>query len=312
MSKKPTDHPTLLEHFRSFCFQNSATDFEKAVEYFSVFGGMGWKVDFSRSVEELIEEKVLENYRYIHGDIAHITKSKPLYHSLLSAIASGDRREHSAFKKANVKREEGEEAIDWLIKSGLLMFDKSVEKPLKEEEGSSDKLLFVQPFMRFWFSSISPYYKGIKEGDYAEMKAHWSHTKTGFSELIYDQLVLEMLKKSFKEAFEGDPIVAIGGYWDKNVEIDILIKRKSGEMIAGTTKYAKSKANKSELTKLKEKCAQAQLDIDTFVLFSKNKFSSELKKEKGEKLQLFSLKNLTGLMADLSEKDLLEYTNKKY
>jgi len=308
MSKQPT----LLAQFRSFCYQNHATDFEQAVEYFAVFGGMGWNVDFSKSIDVLIEEKVLRNYRYIHGDIAHTTKSKPIYHALLSAIASGDRREYSAFKKANVKREEGEEAIDWLIKSDLLMFDKSVEKPLKEEDGNSDKLLFTQPFMRFWFSSVSPYYKGIKEGDYQEMKEHWSHIKTGFATLIYDQLVFEMLKKSFKDAFEGDPIVGIGAYWDKHVEIDILMKRKSGEMIAGVTKYAKSKANKSELTKLKEKCAQAALDVDTFVIFSKNKFSSELKKEKGEKLQLFSLRNLTGLMAELSEKDLLEYSNKKY
>jgi hypothetical protein len=305
-------NPTLLQHFRSFCYQNNATDFEQAVEYFSVFGGMGWNIDFSRSIDDLIEEKVLRNYRYIHGDIAHTTKSKPVYHALLSAIASGDRREHSAFKKANVKREEGEEAIDWLVKSDLLIFDRSVEKPLKEEEGNSDKLLFVQPFMRFWFACISPYYKGIKEGDYKEVKEHWSRMRSEFSNLIYDQLVFEMLKKSFKDAFEGDPIVSIGGYWDKNVEIDILIKRKSGEMIAGATKYSKSKANKNELTKLKEKCAQAQLDVDTFVLFSKNKFSSELKKEKGEKLQLFSLRNLTGLIADLSEKDLIEYTNKKY
>ena len=312
MPHKHTTHPTLLQEFRSFCFQNTATDFEQAVEYFAVFGGMGWRVDFTQSIETLIEEKVLKNYRYIHGDIAHTTKSKPLYHALLSALATGDRREHAAFRKAKVKREEGEEAIDWLIKSGFLVFDKSVEKPLKEEEGSSDKLLFVQPFMRFWFACISPYYKGIKEGDYTEMKAHWEQIKAGFSDLIYDQLVLEMLKKGFKEAFEGDPIVGIGGYWDKNTQIDILIKRKSGEMIAGMTKYAKVKASKSELSKLKEKCEHAKLDVTAFVLFSKNKFSSELKKEKGENVQLFSLRNLSGLMDDLSPSDLLEHTNKKY
>jgi hypothetical protein len=231
---------------------------------------------------------------------------------MLTAIATGDRREYSAFKKVNIGREQGEELIDFLIKDGFLVFDKSVEKPINEQDNISDKLLFVTPFMRFWFAAISPYYKGIKEGDYKEMKEHWSHIKAGFSELIYDQLVLEMLKMSFKEAFEGDPIVSIGGYWDKNVEIDILIKRKSGELIAGVTKYTKSKANKSELAKLKEKCALAQLDVDTFIIFSKNKFSSELKKEKGEKLQLFSLRNLTVLVADLSEKDLLKYTNKKY
>ena len=308
MSKRPT----LLEQFRSFCFQNSTTDLEKAIEYFAVFGGMGWKVNMFKPLEELIEEKVLENYRYIHGDITQITQSNPTYHSLLTALATGDRREHSAFKKANLKREEGEEAIDFLIENGLLVFDKSIEKPVDEKDGNSDKLLFTQPFMRFWFSSVSPYYKSIREGDYKEMKEHWNHIKNDFSDLIYDQLVMELMKKSFKDDPKGGYIASIGSYWDKNVEIDILAKRKSGKMIAGVCKYSKSKANKSELTKLKEKCAQAELEVDTFVIFSKNKFSSELKKEKGEKVKLFSLRNLTSLIDDLNEKDLLIHTNKKY
>ena len=312
MSKHPTKHPTLLEQFRSFCFQNNATDFEKAVEYFSVFGGMGWRVDLSKPLEELIEEKVLANYRYIHGDITKITQSNNIHHSLLTAIATGDRREHSAFKKANVKREEGEESIDFLIEKGLLVFDRSLEKPVDEKDANSDKLLFTQPFMRFWFSSISPYYKGIKEGDYKEVKERWNHMKQGFSDLIYDQLVMELMKKSFKDDPKGGYVASIGSYWDKNVEIDILAKRKSGKMIAGICKYSKSKANKSELTKLKEKCAQAELDVDTFVIFSKNKFSSELKKEKGENLKLFSTRNMIILMENLSEKDLLVNTNKKY
>jgi len=305
-------HPTLLQQFRSFCFQNNATDLEKAIEYFSVFGGMGWRVDLSRPLEELIEEKVLKNYRYIHGDLTKITHSKPTYHAMLTAIATGDRREYSAFKKVNIGREEGEEVIDFLIKDGFLIFDKSVEKPVDEKDAISDKLLFITPFMRFWFAVISPTYKSIKEGDYKEVKERWSRMKADFSTLIYDQLILEVLKQGFKDAFEGDPIVGIGAYWDKNVEIDILIKRKSGELIAGATKYSRSKANKSELTKLKEKCAQAELDVDTFVLFSKNKFSSELKKEKGEKVKLFSLRNMTSLIDDLNEKDLLIHTNKKY
>ena len=83
-------------------------------------------------------------------------------------------------------------------------------------------------------------------------------------------------------------------------------------MFAGACKFGKQKMNKSELTKLKENCVKADLEIDTFILFSKNKFSSELKKEKGEKLRLFSLRNLAKLMDNLSEDDLLEYTNKKY
>ena len=304
--------PTLLSQFRSFCYQNNCTDFENAVEYFAVFGGMGWSVDMSKSLDILIEEKVLNNYRYIHGDITKITHSKPRYHAMLTAIATGDRREHSAFKKVNISREEGEEIIDFLIKDGFLVFDKSVEKPVNEKDNISDKLLFVIPFMRFWFAIISPTYKSIKDGDYIEVKKRWSGIKKEFTSLIYHQLVLELIQISFKEEFEGDAIVNIGSYYDKNVEIDILAKRKSGAMLAGTCKYSKQKMNKSELMKLKENCMKAQLDVETYVFFSKNKFSSEFKKEKSKYIHLFSLRNLEKLMANLSKDDLLEYRSKKY
>ncbi|RLA71028.1 MAG: ATPase [Epsilonproteobacteria bacterium] len=300
--------PTLLEQFRSFCFQNNAANFEEAIEYFAVFGGMGWTVDLSRPLDELIKEKVLKNYRYIHGDIAKITQSDKTHHALLSALAVGDRREHSAFKRAGVSRQEGEASVSFLVKSGLLVRERSQEQPLDETEEVSDKLLFTQPFMRFWFSSVSPYYKSIRDGDYAEVKERLKNMKQDFSDLIYDRLVLELVKKSFQD----DSIESIGSYWDKKSEIDILAMTVSGKSIAGTTKLSKSKAKKSELNILKEKCSQAKLKAETFVIFSKNGFSNELKKEKSASVKLFALKNLKMLLDDLSEKDLLVNTNKRY
>jgi hypothetical protein len=300
--------PTLLEQFRSFCFQNNANDLEEAIAYFAVFGGMGWNVDMTKPLDELIEEKILNNYRYIHGDIAKITQSNNTHHALLSAIAIGDRREHSAFRKADVTRAEGEASIKFLIDNGIVIRDKSQEQPVDENEVVSDKLLFAAPFMRFWFSSISPYYKGIKEGNFTEVKERWANLAREFTDLVYERLFMELLKKSFKE----DPIVKIGSYWDKNSEIEILARTKSGKIVAGTCKYTKSKANKSELTKLKEKCSDAQIHADIFVIFSKNGFSSELKKEKGENVKLFAVKHLKSLMDDLGEKDLLVNTNKRY
>ncbi len=313
MSKHLSSHPSLLAQFRSFCYQNKATDFEKAVEYFAVFGGMGWWVDMSVPIEKLIEKKVLKNYRYIHGDITKITNSKSTHHAMLTAIATGDRREHSAFKKINIGRDGGEEVIDYLIKDGFLVFDKSIEKPVNEKDGISDKLLFVTPFMRFWFAMVSPTYKNIKEGDYSEFKERWIAIKSEFTTLIYTQLVAELISSSFKEEFEGDPIVSIGAYYDKNISIDILAKRKSGILLAGTCKYGKSKVNKSELTKLRESCKEAELDkVETYVIFSKNKFSSELKKEKDANIKLLSLRHLSKLMDNLSEDDIIISTNKKY
>jgi uncharacterized protein len=301
-------HPTLLQQFRSFCFQNNATDIEKAIEYFAVFGGMGYSVDISKPLEELIEEKVLKNYRYIHGDLTKITQSNKAHHSLLSAVALGDRREYSAYRRADLTRKEGEESAAFLIKFGLLSRQPSQADPIDENEEVSERLQFSAPFLRFWFFAVSPYYKGIKEGDFTEMKEKWENAKQSFFDQIYEGLVIALVKESFKE----DWVAKIGSYWDKNTEIEILGKTKGDKVIVGSCKYSKSKANKSELSKLQEKCAKVELSPDIFVIFSKNGFSSEFKKEKSDTLKLYSLKNLKLLMDDLSEKDLLVNTNKKY
>lgn len=301
-------NPTLLQQFRSFCFQNNVTDVEKAIEYFAVFGGMGWSVDMSKSLDDLIAQKVLANYNYIHGDIAKITQSNKAHHALLTALASGDRREHSAFRRAGLSRKEGEESATFLIKFGLLIREESQEEPADSNEEVSQRLLFVTPFMRFWFFYVSPYYKGIKEGDFTEIKERWENTKQTFLDSVYEALIIELVKQSFKE----DSFKKIGSYWDKNGEIEILGQTKSGKIVAGTCKYTKAKANKSELTKLQEKCSRAALAPTLFVIFSKNGFSNEFKKEKGEGLRLFTLKNLKILMEDLTDKDLIISTNKKY
>ena len=304
-------NPTLLQQFRSFCYQNNATNLEQALEYFAVFGGMGWRVDFTQSLNELIADKVLDNYRYIHGDSTKITNSKEIHHKILTALAVGDRREHSAFKKAQVDRVQGEESIDFLIAEGLLKTDKSVEKPLKDHEKVSAKLLFTQPFMRFWFAIISPNYKGIKAGEYDEFYERWREMKIEFTNHVYQQLFLELVKKTHNET-SSDKIMRIGSYWDTKVEIDLLARTKSGKFIAGSCKFSKAKAKKSEYSKLKESCEVAKLDISSYALFSKNKFSTELKKEKSETLELFSLNSLGNLLFELTEKDMLVNTNKKY
>lgn len=300
--------PTLLQQFRSFCFQNNATDLEKAIEYFAIFGGMGWSVDMSKPLDELIEEKIFKNYRYLHGDLTKITQSNKSHHALLSALAVGDRREHSAYRRADLTRKEGEESAAFLIKFNLLNRQSSQEVPADENEEISDRLVFNAPFYRFWFSSVSPYYKGIKEGDFTEAKARWENIQQGFFDQVYEALVIALVKQSYKE----DWVAKIGSYWDKSTEIEILGQTKGQKTIVGSCKYSKSKANKSELSKLQEKCTKASLKPDLYVIFSKNGFSSEFKKEKSDTLKLLSLKNLKSLIEDLSDKDLLINTNKKY
>jgi len=308
MSKRPT----LLQHFRSFAYQNNIKDFDKALEYFTVFGGTGWMIDASKSLDELIEEKVLRNYEPIHNGITRFTHGNALYHMLLSIIALGESHEDAVFKKGRVGRDKGEEAMDYLEMKSLLKFDSSVEKPMKSSDGKSDRLLFELPFMRFWFAVISPYYKSIVEGDFLEFKQKWELIRANFSILLSNLLVIELVKQNFAGKFKDDPIVSIGSYYDKQVQIEILAVRKSGKMLVGECKYSKKEAKINMLTSLKEKCQKSELNISDYVLFSKNGFSSEIKQTEDASVTLLANDNLSYLLDNLTKDDLLVYKNKKY
>ena len=305
-------HPTLLQHFRSFAYQNNIRDFDKALEYFTVFGGTGWDVDASKGVESLIEEKVLRNYEPLHNSMTRYTHNNPVYHMLLSIVALGVEYEHDAFKKAKIGRDKGEEAMDYMEQKSLLKFDLSVEKPLKESDGKSDRVLFTRPFMRFWFAMISPNYKSISEGNFSEFTQKWHKLRDNFSILLSNLLLRELVKQSFAEKFADDPIVSVGSYYDKHTHIEILAKRKSGKMLAGACKYSKEAAKINMINSIKEKCQKSELNIADYVLFSKNGFSSEMLQMKDGEITLFSQKHLSSLLDNLSKDDLLVYTNKKY
>jgi len=310
MSKysKYKKNPTLLEQFRSFCFQNNPKDLEQAINYFCVFGGMSWSVDMHKPLTQLIESKILDNYRYIHAEITQITESDKNSHALLSGIAMGDRRTHSALKRARISRNDGEYAMETLFDRGLLEAEYSLETPPNEEERVDEKLNFTKPFMRFWFSFVSPFFKSIKDGDYKEAKERFANREQEFSELIFMKLAEEVLKESFKD----DPITEVGSYWDRNTQIDILAKTESGKVVAGITKYSNSKAKKTELTKLKEQCDTAELKPDIYLVVSKSGFTNELKSLKGEGVKLLTLKNFRTLLQELSEKDFIECEGKRY
>jgi len=305
-------HPTLLQHFRSFAYQNNIKDVDTALEYFAVFGGTGWDVDVSKGVEVLIEEKVLCNYESLHESMTRYTHNNGLYHMLLSIIALGVNHENDVFKKAKVGKDKGEEAIDYLVSKSLIKFDLSVEKPLNEGGGKSDRILFDLPFMRFWFAMISPNYQSVSQGDYDEFTQKWYKIRGNFSILLNNLLLLELVKEIFNVKSEKDPIVKIGSYYDKKLEIDILAKRESGAMIAAACKYSKELAKSNMMHTLIEKCTKAELEISDYVLFSKNGFTPEVEALKEKEVILLSGADLSTLLDNLSKDDFLEYKNKKY
>ena len=243
---------------------------------------------------ELIEELILPDFRYIRNDVTELTTGMPLYHSILTGIAMGDGQTHTAYKRANTSAEVGANAVEELCETGIIRLEKSkkIFTSWSENETVSNKLFFTSPFLRFWFAFVSPLFKGVRDGDFKEVRERFANRQSEFLQLPFIELSQEVLKLSMKE----DPIVEIGTYWDNKIELDIYAKTKSGKTIVGSCKYTNSKVKKSELTRLQEICANAKIEADIFVLFSKSGYSNELKSLKGENLKLFTIKNFKKLV----------------
>ncbi len=287
---------SLLEQFQSFHKEFNPKTMEDAVEKFAIFGGVGWgNLDTSKESMQLIEELILPDFRFIRNDVTELTTGLPLHHAILTAIALGDGRTHTAYRRANVSKEVGDKAIEELCESGIIRLEKSKATftSWKKNESVSNKLYFTSPFLRFWFAFISPIFKGIRDGDYKEIRERFANRKSEFLQLTFVELAHELIKMNFVE----DPIVEIGEYWDNKIELDIFATTESGEVVVGICKYTTTKVKKSELTKLQELCKEAKIEADIFVIVSKSGFSKELKNLKSKEVRLITLKNFQKLVA---------------
>ncbi len=259
---------------------------------FAHFGGLDLSFDTSKPLEQLIESEILERYAALHGRIAEITLSDPVYHKLLSAAALGDGRIHSVLRRSEISESMANPAIRYLCNNDMLYRQPSFELEGQDADLLSDRLRFVSPWMRFWFAFVSPIFRGIQEGDYREFRERYTNRSEMFVERVFEDLSTALIASAFTE----DPVVRGGSFWNLQVQIDQLGVRRSGAMVAGLCRFGNSKMKKSELNRLQQQCEAVGLKADTFVLISRAGFSSELKALKGETLRLFTIKSFKTLL----------------
>jgi len=219
----------------------------------------------------------------------------PLYHSILTGIALGDGQLHTAYKRANVSKEVGDKAVEELCEIGIISVVKSNAhfSSWSQRDKVDNKLLFKSPFLRFWFAFVSPIFKGIRDGDYAEIEERFANREREFLQLPYTQLAQEFLKVEMQES---DPLVEVSSVWNNQTQLELYAKTKSGKIIVGTTKYTNNKLKKSTLTQLKESAKELGIEADMFVIISKSGFTKELKALKSDTIKLYTLRSFKKLL----------------
>ena len=293
----------LLNLFRSFYTRNYPNDMEQCIDSFAVFGGFGESVNLDRPLSELIETQILQNYEKHYNYISAMIQNDGDTRELLKAIAVGDRRIYSAFKKAHLSKYRGEKSLEFLHQNSIIEVEHSREKApqkrypkqqLKREISRhkiSHKLRFTLPFLRFWFYFIEPYHKEISSGNFQTALNFYEQHHQAFSGYIFEELSNLLLMQTYK-----DKIINSGSYWDRNIEIDILVISENIEIIVGECKWTNHKVNKKELHKLEDKCEKLHLTPDLILLFSKRGFSNELMSCENEKLKLYKAEDFKLLL----------------
>jgi len=304
----------LLEQFRSFYFRNYPDDMEQLIEYFSVFGGLGWSVDTSKPIEQLIESVILENFSTLNEKMQELTLGEPNNKRLLRALAVSDRRIFSAFKRAGLNNSNGGSALNYLQEKGLITLEYSREEParslnpsgkLKREVARhriSHKVLFTQPFVRFWFYFIAPHTKDILEKSYENLFADFALRQNSYTSLVFEELSEILLNYHIRDS----QILSSGSYWDANIEIDILTVTDDEKTYIAECKWTNHKITKKELHKLEQKCEKLEIVPTQIALFCKSGFSKELLTLAGKDLALYSSDDFKALLKNSSKEELIE------
>ncbi len=302
----------IKQQFRSFYYRHMIHDIERLIEYFSVFGGLGWQIDIDAPLDELIRTEILENFISLHNQILELTTDDPQYIKLLVNLARGDRRIFSAFNKSGMSNLYGGMSLNYLQNSGVLEAEYSREEPpvkdgrkLKREIARhriSHKMRFTSPFLRFWFYFIAPMRYHIEEGNYDRVIENFHKHHQAFVGYTFEELSNEMMKQKLSSL----NLIDSGSYWDRQVEIDLMANNPDDELIVGECKWKNHKINKKELNRLIEKCEKVGFEPDYIILFAKRGFSKELLSLQNDKLRLYSCNDFEDLLRSVSQEDLIQ------
>ena len=305
---------SLLDQFRSFYIRNYPNDMETHIEYFAIFGGLGFEVDTTQPISFLIEDIILENFTYLNAKIEDLTLGDSINKRLLHALAVGDRRIFSAFNRAGLNNGNGGAALNYLQERGLVQIEYSREESnkspspknkLKRElarQRISHKVLFTHPFIRFWFYFIYPNIRDIRNKKYERLFKNFEQRQNSYTSLVFEELSEVLLNYNLRDA----QIISSGSYWDAKIEIDILTITDNGKIYVAECKWTNHAVIKKEWHKLMEKCEKLGIEPSQIILFSKRGFSKELMQMQGKKLALYSSDDFEVLLKNTSNDELID------
>ena len=196
-------------------------DVEKAVEFYSVFGGTPayiTEADLSKSITENIEEKFLRIDSFVYQDVRFVLMEEmeePRYYfSILEAIAKGNVALGEIINYTGLRRSLVGKYLRVLMDLGLIRRKVPVTASVKTKKGIYS---FRDNIFSFWFGFIHPYEDMLELGREEEVRDLIKRNLNTHIGRVFEDVAEEVLRDIYRGRFSR-----LGSWWHRGEEIDLV------------------------------------------------------------------------------------------
>jgi len=223
-------------HDISLFYPNST--FEDKALWFGYFGGVpayAEKASSYGSPFESIEKMILNENGVLYQEPEFLVREElrepGAYFSILHSLASGKTRPNEIAQDSGVPHSGINKYLDTLKRMQLI--ERRVPITEKNPERSTKALyLLADNFLRFWFRYVFPNRSIIELGRGRQLLERFVKPDLDiFMGPIFEQICHQELNKNGKKLIGWEPL-KIGRYWDRQIEIDIVVEDTLSQRVA--------------------------------------------------------------------------------
>jgi uncharacterized protein len=284
---------------------------EKNMEFYATLGGVPFYLQrFSdkKTTWENIQAQILDKTGYLYEEIDFLLREElrepDTYKTILQAIATGRSKLVDIANASQIKANDIDKYLKILIRLGIIAKCHPIDKQ------TSKKTIYTisDNFFAFYFSFSDPYCSSIEIGEIAEVKQRFEEQFSAYVGKRFEKLIRDEILWKLPDITPQRVGRWWGAYKDKGTgerkeaEIDIIaIDETKNHMIFGECKWQNKPMGVKTYEQLLFKKDLVEWKRNTrtesFVLFSKNGFTKELrKKAEDSNIFLYDLKDIPSIL----------------
>lgn len=254
---------------------------------YAVLGGIPhyWQqFDAQLSLRENITRSILTRGGVLYSEVEFLLRQElretAVYNTIIAAVALGNTKLNEIFQKTQLERSKLSSYLKNLVDLGILCREFPVNAGLKEQANVQRGLYQVTDnFFRFWYAFVFPNFSELEAGDAAGIYSYVVAPRLDlYTSHIFEHVCREYLRRQNRRHMLPFYFTAIGRWWDKTDELDIVaVDSARQELLLGECKYKNTQMELQDLRHMQKKLGAAK-GRRHYYLFSKSGFTRELQK----------------------------------